>query len=62
MEFSFVSPENLRMPKDVIDVVAASGRTFTEIEDVHPVVAGADVLYVTRVQKERFGVWRSMSG
>ena len=55
VEFSFVSPENLRMPKDVIDVVAASGRTFTEIEDVHPVVAGADVLYVTRVQKERFG-------
>ena len=55
VEFSFVSPENLRMPKDVIDVVAASGRPFTEIEDVHPVVADADVLYVTRVQKERFG-------
>ena len=54
VEFSFVSPENLRMPKDVIDIVAASGRTFTEVENVHPVVADADVLYVTRVQKERF--------
>lgn len=54
VEFSFVSPENLRMPKDVVDIVAASGRTYAEVENVHPVVADADVLYVTRVQKERF--------
>jgi aspartate carbamoyltransferase len=54
VSFSFVSPEILRMPKDVMDIVAASGRDYAEIEDVHPVVADADVLYITRVQKERF--------
>jgi len=54
VEFSFVSPDILRMPGDVLDVVRASGHQFKEIEDAHEVIADADVLYVTRVQKERF--------
>ena len=54
VEFSFVSPDILCMPRDVLDVVRASGRQFREIEDAHEVIADADVLYVTRVQKERF--------
>lgn len=54
VSFSFVSPEMLRMPKDVMDIVAASGREYAELEDVHPVVKDVDVLYITRVQKERF--------
>ncbi len=54
VEFTFVSPEILRMPKDVLDVVAASGHKFEEREDVHDIIGDVDVLYVTRVQKERF--------
>lgn len=54
VEFSFVSPDILCMPRDVLDVVRASGRQFREIEDAHEVITDADVLYVTRVQKERF--------
>jgi aspartate carbamoyltransferase catalytic subunit len=54
VEFVFVSPDMLRMPQDVLDVVQASGHTFTVTEDVHDCVADVDVLYVTRVQKERF--------
>jgi aspartate carbamoyltransferase len=54
VEFVFVSPEILRMPKDVVDVVNGSGHKYTETEDVHDCIADADVLYVTRVQKERF--------
>ena len=54
VEFTFVSPEILRMPTDVVDVVKRSGHTFVETEDVHDCIADADVLYVTRVQKERF--------
>ncbi|MCB0047522.1 MAG: aspartate carbamoyltransferase [Caldilineaceae bacterium] len=54
VEFAFVSPEILRMPDDVLDVVRQSGHAYTELDDVHNVIGDADVLYVTRVQKERF--------
>lgn len=54
VEFTFVSPEILKMPADVLDVVRASGHAYQEISDVHEVIGNADVLYVTRVQKERF--------
>jgi aspartate carbamoyltransferase len=54
VEFSFVSPSILRMPEDVLDVVRGSGHKFTATDNVHDVIASVDVLYVTRVQKERF--------
>ncbi len=54
VEFVFVSPDILRMPEDVLDVVRASGHRFSVIEDAHEVIEDADVFYVTRVQKERF--------
>ncbi len=54
VEFIFVSPDILRMPKDVLDVVDASGHLYEESEDVHDMIGDVDVLYVTRVQKERF--------
>ena len=53
-EFVFVSPDILPMPDDVLDVVRSSGRKFATTKDVHEVIGSADVLYVTRVQKERF--------
>ncbi len=54
VEFVFVSPDILRMPEDVLDVVRGSGRRFSVQEDAHGVIEDADVRYVTRVQKERF--------
>jgi aspartate carbamoyltransferase catalytic subunit len=54
VEFVFVSPEILRMPKDVVDVVNSTGHRYQETEDVHDCISDVDVLYVTRVQKERF--------
>jgi aspartate carbamoyltransferase len=54
VEFSFVSPEILAMPDDVLDVVNQSGNKATFTENVHDVISDVDVLYVTRVQKERF--------
>ena len=54
VEFVFVSPEILRMPKDVLEVVNATGHSYKETEDVHDCISDVDVLYVTRVQKERF--------
>ncbi len=54
VEFSFVCPSILSMPDDVLDVVKKSGHKVTTTENVHDVIGDVDVLYVTRVQKERF--------
>lgn len=54
VELTFVSPEILRLPLDLMNEVRAAGRRVTETYNVADVVAGVDVLYVTRVQKERF--------
>jgi aspartate carbamoyltransferase catalytic subunit len=50
----YVSPEILRMPPDIITELGARGVAQTEYRELDPVLAETDVLYVTRVQKERF--------
>ncbi|MGD8625784.1 MAG: aspartate carbamoyltransferase [Anaerolineae bacterium] len=54
VRMTFVSPELLRMPLDVLNEVKAHGRPVEETYDVHQVIEEVDVLYVTRVQRERF--------
>jgi len=51
---SFVSPDILRAPEDLKDELAAAGRLVSETNRVEDVISFADVVYVTRVQKERF--------
>jgi aspartate carbamoyltransferase len=53
-EFSFVSPEDLRMPQEILDEIKASGHPYVELRGVEDIIDQVDVLYVTRVQKERF--------
>ncbi len=50
----FVSPEILRMPLKIMNEVRDKGIDARETHDVADVIKNADVLYVTRVQKERF--------
>jgi carbamoyl-phosphate synthase/aspartate carbamoyltransferase/dihydroorotase/carbamoyl-phosphate synthase/aspartate carbamoyltransferase len=50
----FVSPEILRLPLTIMNEVIDAGIPVRETHDVADVIANADVLYVTRVQKERF--------
>jgi len=54
VKFRFVSPDILRMPDDVLDVVKSTGHAYEEVESLPDAISGSDVLYVTRVQKERF--------
>lgn len=50
-----VSPKELALPEDVRDQIKASGQLIGEYEELTPeIVARSDVLYSTRVQKERF--------
>jgi aspartate carbamoyltransferase len=51
---NYVSPEILRMPKDVMEEVAEKGIVQTEHASLRKILPKTDVLYVTRVQKERF--------
>jgi carbamoyl-phosphate synthase/aspartate carbamoyltransferase/dihydroorotase/carbamoyl-phosphate synthase/aspartate carbamoyltransferase len=50
----FVSPEILRLPLTIMNEVIDAGMDVRETHDVADVIDNVDVLYVTRVQKERF--------
>ncbi len=53
-QFNFVSPSELAMPVAITDKMRAQGSAINETDDLAPVVPQTDVLYVTRIQKERF--------
>jgi aspartate carbamoyltransferase len=53
-EFTFVSPEMLRLPAEIAEELSASGHSYTEQRELGDAIAEIDVLYITRVQKERF--------
>ncbi len=55
VRFTFVSPEILRLPLDYMNQIKDAGKQVRETYNVADVIGAADVLYVTRVQKERFG-------
>lgn len=54
VKMSFVSPPELRMPDSVIHDLEGSGVEVTETERLDDVIDDVNVLYVTRIQKERF--------
>ena len=54
VKINYVSPDILRMPKEVMDEVAEKGIPQAEFSTLEKVLPETDVLYVTRVQKERF--------
>jgi aspartate carbamoyltransferase catalytic subunit len=54
ISLNYVSPEILRMPADIIRELEDKGIPQREYDGLDPVIASSDVLYVTRVQKERF--------
>lgn len=50
----YVSPDILRIPMNILNPVIDAGIDARETNDVSEVIEQCDVLYVTRVQKERF--------
>eukprot|EP00741_Cyanophora_paradoxa_P020923 tig00021319_g20199.t1 len=54
VRLQYVSPDSLRMPPEIIADVANRGRRQTQHQSLDAVLHDTDVLYVTRVQKERF--------
>jgi len=54
VRLNYVSPAILRMPQEVVDEVAAKGIPQTAFDRLEDALPQTDVLYVTRVQKDRF--------
>ncbi|MBR2283480.1 MAG: aspartate carbamoyltransferase [Ruminococcus sp.] len=52
--FIFISTPELRMPEYIRDIIKASGSTFEEVHTLEEVIGRLDVLYMTRIQEERF--------
>ena len=53
IELTFVSPKELTMPEKVTSFCKEKGIKFTEASDLEAAIS-ADVLYMTRIQEERF--------
>ena len=54
VRLNYVSPGILRLPAELIKELEAKGMRQAQFDTLEPVMAETDVLYVTRVQKERF--------
>ncbi|XP_014663678.1 PREDICTED: CAD protein-like [Priapulus caudatus] len=50
----YVSPVSLRMPHAIIDYIRSTGTQQEEFASLEEALPDTDVLYVTRVQRERF--------
>jgi aspartate carbamoyltransferase len=54
IQFIYVCPPGLEMPGDIVDKITNMGITQITNMDLHEAIGITDVLYMTRIQKERF--------
>ncbi len=54
IRFLFISPEELRCPDYIIEMLKGKGIPYREVIRLEEVMPELDLLYMTRVQKERF--------
>ena len=55
VSFYFIAPDVVKMGQDIKDELDEKGIRWEESEDLLGVASEVDVLYQTRIQKERFG-------
>jgi aspartate carbamoyltransferase catalytic subunit len=53
-KMTFISPKGLEMPEEVITDLSKFNTKIEETNDLEGAIPGCDVLYVTRIQQERF--------
>jgi len=54
VSFYLISPNELRLPEYILDQMSSKGQQFVESESLAECIPELDVLYMTRVQRERF--------
>ncbi|MEO7742510.1 MAG: aspartate carbamoyltransferase [Usitatibacter sp.] len=55
LRFSLVAPASLEMPRELVTLAQDRGHRVTESTQLHEGVRKPDILYATRIQKERMG-------
>ena len=53
-DFTFTAPDELKMPQEYKDFLNTKGIPYTETRDLEGSLNDCDILYMTRVQQERF--------
>ena len=53
IRFIFLSPENLRIKEDILEHLREHDIAYSETESVYDALTAADIIYWTRIQKER---------
>lgn len=53
-KFVFISTPELMMPAYIKDIIKANGSTYEEVNTLEEAIPCLDVLYMTRIQQERF--------
>ena len=54
VKLTFVAPDSLQMPADIVENLRSHGYDPKMTSDLNEAIKDTDVLYVTRIQKERF--------
>lgn len=54
LKFTLVSPRSLEMPDYIVEQIARGDHVIEQTADLRAGLQGADVVYATRIQKERF--------
>lgn len=54
INFVFISPEELRVPDYITEMLNEKGIAYKEVIRLEDVIGELDILYMTRVQRERF--------
>ncbi len=55
VELYFVSPNELKMPQEILHDLDQMKMSYTEVSKIDEIIDKVNILYVTRIQKERFG-------
>ena len=54
VKLNLISPEELKLPKDILNQLNNSGAHVVQTENLEEGISEVDIIYVTRVQEERF--------
>ena len=54
VRFIFISPDELRVPDYITEMLKEKNIPYEEVTQLEEIMPGLDILYMTRVQKERF--------
>lgn len=54
VKFHLVSPDELKLPRSIKNFILEAGLSYNQYDDIAQVVNDVDVLYMTRIQRERF--------